>query len=622
MLKYEDNLWGRVDFLHNRYHKLYYNVNNYIEMLNKFQLGFQSFSKSLNSISWKNYQIYSEKKYSLYPVIGSIPKNISIHSKEFSEISDFIKSKIIEQAKFSLNETYLKEQNLYQNYINSKKNYSNSKIDLEKSKSNFNDNAKMCENYMINAKKMKYNNPASKKEIEKNENLANSRLTNVISYENKYIEYLNETNKNREDANKKELDLLHFYEEIDKNIVIKIKGMICMYIAGLKKMYLTLLQDITWINKQFKKIDSENDTNLFVNKYKSNKHKDEKIPFIPYEPKSSLDPSLITSTGDLKKDEKLLDINYEVIYSLKNNLKDVCTSVNLEEEGKKMRLRYLTSKLFKTNKDFNDEDKKELLSYVKDIPFRQYLIIMISKQRGRGKCNKTKKLINDLSDLFILILEYSEKEKDYEGAKSCIILSQTYYYEITKDKKKYKYYLFNHIKKNKWLNSIEFWDNLIGLMIENEIKSNEKSTKAYNLSEKHKDKALNNIGFSQILTYSQNMNAFDIPKENILFVCKKYIDKYKIKKEYADTIINNINDTTKMNLEEEIFEEDQKIDTSMNQKRKNSFSEDKKEDGNINEFFPSTMIKPKSNLLNSFKNENNKKDDDYNINKINIINED
>ena len=622
MLKYEDNLWGRVDFLHNRYHKLYYNVNNYIEMLNKFQLGFQSFSKSLNSISWKNYQIYSEKKYSLYPVIGSIPKNISIHSKEFSEISDFIKTKIIEQAKFSLNETYLKEQNLYQNYINSKKNYSNSKIDLEKSKSNFNDNAKMCENYMINAKKMKYNNPDSKKEIEKNENLANSRLTNVISYENKYIEYLNETNKNREDANKKELDLLHFYEEIDKNIVIKIKGMICMYIAGLKKMYLTLLQDITWINKQFKKIDSENDTNLFVNKYKSNKHKDEKIPFIPYEPKSSLDPSLITSTGDLKKDEKLLDINYEVIYSLKNNLKDVCTSVNLEEEGKKMRLRYLTSKLFKTNKDFNDEDKKELLSYVKDIPFRQYLIIMISKQRGRGKCNKTKKLINDLSDLFILILEYSEKEKDYEGAKSCIILSQTYYYEITKDKKKYKYYLFNHIKKNKWLNSIEFWDNLIGLMIENEIKSNEKSTKAYNLSEKHKDKALNNIGFSQILTYSQNMNAFDIPKENILFVCKKYIDKYKIKKEYADTIINNINDTTKMNLEEEIFEEDQKIDTSMNQKRKNSFSEDKKEDGNINEFFPSTMIKPKSNLLNSFKNENNKKDDDSNINKINIINED
>ena len=548
MLKYEDNLWGRVDFLHNRYHKLYYNVNNYIEMLSKFQFGFQTFSKSLNSITCKNYQIYSEKKYSLYPVIGSIPKNISIHSKEFAEIADFIQSKIIDQAKFSLNEAYLKEKNLYQNYINSKKNYSNSKIDLEKSKNNFNDNAKVCENLIINAKKMKYNNPSSKKEIEKNENLANERLTNVVNYENKYIEYLNETNKNREDVNKKELDLLHFYEEIDKNIVIKIKGMICMYIAGLKKMYSTLLADITWINNQFKNINSENDTKLFVNKYKSKKHKEGKIPFIPYEPISSLNPSLITSTGDLKKDEKLLDINYEVIYSLKNNLKNVCSSVNLEEEGKKKRLRYLTSKLFKSNSDFNDEDKKELLSYIKDIPFRKYIVIMISKQRGRGLCNKNQKLINDLSDIFNLILEYSEKEKDYEGAKSCIILGQTYYYEITKDKKKYKYYLFNNIKKNKWLNTIEFWDNLVGLMIENEIKNNEKSTIAYNLSEKHKIKALNNIGFSQLLTYSQNMNAFNIPKESIVSICKKYIDKYKIKKEFADTIYNNLNEPTKMNL--------------------------------------------------------------------------
>jgi hypothetical protein len=65
-------------------------------MLSKFQLAFQTFSKSIDSISTKNFQIYSEKKYSLYPVIGSIPKNISIHSKEFNEMSEFIKSKIID----------------------------------------------------------------------------------------------------------------------------------------------------------------------------------------------------------------------------------------------------------------------------------------------------------------------------------------------------------------------------------------------------------------------------------------------------------------------------------------------------------------------------------------------
>ena len=268
MLKYEDNLWGKVDFLHTRYHNLYSNLHQYLEMINKFQASFLTFSKSLSSITSKHYKIYSDKKLSLYPVIGSIPKNISLHLKEFLEISEFIKSKVIEQAKISLSETYANENNLYQDYIKSKRIFTNSKIDLEKSKNNFNDNAKICENLIINAKKLKLNNSVSKKEIEKNENKANEGITDARNYENRYIEYLNEANKNAEDVNKKELDLLKMYEEIDKEIVIKIKGMICMYIAGFKKMYSTLLADFTWINNQFKKINSENDTNLFINKYK------------------------------------------------------------------------------------------------------------------------------------------------------------------------------------------------------------------------------------------------------------------------------------------------------------------------------------------------------------------
>ena len=623
MKKYENNLWGKVDFLHNRYYKLHFNVNNYIEMLSKFQLAFQTFSKSIDSISTKNFQIYSEKKYSLYPVIGSIPKNISIHSKEFNEMSEFIKSKIIDQAKISLNETYLKENSLYQNYIKSKKNYKNMKIDLEKSKNNFNDNAKICENLMVNAKSMKYNNSSSKKDIEKNEIIVNEKLSNVVSYENKYIEYLNETNKNREELNKKELDLLNLYEEIDKDIVIKIKGMICMYIAGLKKMYSTLLADLTWINNQFKKINSENDTNLFLNKYKSNFHKDEKIPFVPYKPKSSLDPSVILSTGDLKKDENILDINLEVISSLKNNLKNVCSNINLEAEGKKKRLRYLTSKVFKTNTDFKDEEKKELLEYIKEISLRNYFLIMLSKQRTKGVYSKNKKLIDDLSDLLNVILDYSEKEKDYEGAKNCLILSQTYYYEMKKDNKRYKYYLFNNIKNNKWLNSIEFWERLIEIMIEKEIKNNEKTNINYKLGEKYKKNALSNIGFSQLVTYSQNMIEFGIPKENILAICKKFIDKYQVKKGYAETIINNINNSTKMTFFEEIVEEeDQKIE--INPKRKKSFSKENNGDENFDDFFPNS-VKNKSNinLMEDDKNkiDKNDKNDDSNYNKINIIND-
>ena len=630
MLKYEDCLWGKVEFLHNRYHKINSNLNHYLELMTKFQMACQTFSKTLNSISSESYKIYSDKIISIYPVIEAIPKNIILHSKEFADISEFINGKIIEQVTKSLNEIYVRENNLYENYVKSKRTYNNSKIDLEKSKNTFNDNAKICENLIVNAKTMKYNALASKKEIEKNENLASEGLFDAVNYENRYIEFLKETNKNREDANEKERSLLNMYQDIDKEFVIKIKGMVSMYIAGIKKMYSTILTDISWIHNQFKKINSENDTNMFINKYKSNIQKEGKIPFVAYEPKITLNPK---STGDFQKDENIVDINLEVISSLKKGLKNVCPNVNLEEEDKKRRLRFLTSRIFKINTDFPEEEKKELIEYIKEASFRKYFILMLSKQRIKGRYKRSKKLIDDLSDILNKILEIDEREKDYEEAKNCIILSQTYFYEIKKeDKKLYKYYLFNRIKHNKWLNSIEFWENLLVTMVEIEIKNSEKSIKKYNLSEKHKKNALNNIGFSQLLTYSQNMLEFGINKEDVISFVKKFIDKYEVSQEYSSTILDNINNFKRMTLEEEITEEPKEKNSI---KRKATLSKEENDNDILGEFFPNSVVnkKNKINLLNNDNVDNNinkiniindNKDEDEkdnNINKINIINE-
>ena len=304
-------------------------------------------------------------------------------------------------------------------------------------------------------------------QIIKKENRANEGISEAINYEKIYIESLSKTNKNREELNNKEKKLLKMYEDIEMEIMIKIKGMICMYIAGFKKMYSTILNDISWINAQFKKINSENDINIFINKYKSELKKEEKIPFIPYEPRASLKPKI---TGDSQKDENLLDINYDVISSLKHSLKNVCPSINLEEETKKKKLRYLVNKMFNINKVIKDEEKKELLDYIKEIPLRKYFIILLSNQRTNGRFSKRKSLIEDLSKILNIILEYSEKESDYEDAKNCLILSQTFYYEIIQndknDKNEDKYYIFNNIKKNKWLNSLNFWENIIACMIQ------------------------------------------------------------------------------------------------------------------------------------------------------------
>ena len=615
MLKYEENLWGKVDFLHDRYHNLYSNLHQYLEMITKFQTAFHTFSKSLSSISNKNYSIYSDKKLSLNPIIESIPKNISLHSKEFLEISEFIKSKVIDLTKISLNETFIKESNLYENYTKSKKIYNNNKINLEKSKNNYNDNVKSCENLILVAKTMKYNNTNSKKEIEKNENKANEGLSDAIYYQNRYIEYLNETNKNIEDINKKELDLLKLYEEIDKDIIIKIKGMTCMYIAGFKKMYSTLLADFTHLNNKFKTINSENDINLFVNKYKTNLNKEKSISFIPYEPQSTLNPKLINPTGEQEKDDLALDINLEVISSLKYYLKDVGKSINWEEEIKKKKLRHLISKIFVSNEDFTEIEKKELLNSIKDISNRIYFLTVLSKQRTKGRYKRSEKLINDLSDILNTILDFSEKENDLEEAKNCLILSQTFFCELIKsDNKKYKYYLFNNIKKNKWLHTIEFWENLIELMIQKEIEHNENS-KIINKTEKQKINTLSNICFSQLLPYCQNMYEFGIPKKDIRAICQKFIDKYKIKKDFADTLINTINNCQNISFEDEIVDGKKEIKLNENKEVKeiNSPKEEKNNNTNNKNFDKDNDIN-NINVINEKKIEEDKKE----INEINI----
>ena len=115
------------------------------------------------------------------------------------------------------------------------------------------------------------------------------------------------------------------------------------------------------------------------------------------------------------------------------------------------------------------------------------------------------------------------------------------------------------------------------------------------------------------------MYEFGIPKEKILSICQKYIDKYGVKKEYSETLINNIKNCSNIDFEEEIIDEDPKI--KKNPKRKKTLPENENEN-TIEEFIPNSMYnKSNINLLDS---EDDKIDNEININNdsnINIINE-
>ena len=114
--------------------------------------------------------------------------------------------------------------------------------------------------------------------------------------------------------------------------------------------------------------------------------------------------------------------------------------------------------------------------------FRSYFLVLLSKQRTKGRFKRSEILVRGLSDLLLKILDLAEKQFDYVSAKNCVILSQTFYYEgasKTDDTKKKdnaeeeRIYLFELIKNNKWLTSLEFWDGLLDFCIEGDIKKNE-----------------------------------------------------------------------------------------------------------------------------------------------------
>ena len=168
-----------------------------------------------------------------------------------------------------------------------------------------------------------------------------------------------------------------------------------------------------------------------------------------------------------------------------------------------------------------------------------YEIFNLTKHKVFFAFARSARLMQDLKVIVTQILEISEVEKDYESAKNCIILSQTFYID---DKDHNKIYLFESIIDNKWLTSTEFWYGVIECMIDQEFQKNESSNKEINAKETEEEKAkrISNIAFSQVLPYTNNMLDFKMDKNVILEVINSFVEKYKIESDFAEAIINNV----------------------------------------------------------------------------------
>ena len=63
---FESNLWGKVDYLHERYQREHTHISNFLDMLTKFQIACLEFSKTISSILNKNYILSESNTSTIY----------------------------------------------------------------------------------------------------------------------------------------------------------------------------------------------------------------------------------------------------------------------------------------------------------------------------------------------------------------------------------------------------------------------------------------------------------------------------------------------------------------------------------------------------------------------------
>jgi protein-tyrosine phosphatase len=531
MLKYEDKLWGKTEFLHNIYRTNYSYYKEFIEFIDKVKKAYSSFSDAISAIFNKKYNIFEDKSTILFSLLSEFKSNIKFQSQEFKELSNIIGKEIIEPFKNSKNININdKSENLYKEFNELLKKVKKSKQNLEEKKNIYYNNMKETEKLIIDEKSMKVNSLTSNQEIKLKQDITYSSVCDSLENEDHYINAIDETNKLINELNLKEKELLNFYQNNEEKLLNKIKNNISFLLAYIKASNSKINIEIDNINQIIVQYQIENGINNFIIKNKSNLLPEKNYEFIPYSPFTNLNNS-IRSSSEIEEMTK----NYEVIKHLKKFFNKIYENLDMKEEEKRNKLRQLCINIFdKNNQNFVKEDKDELINFMKNIDYRNYFLSALTHQRLNGKFKREEKLFNELLEILNVILELAEKEKNYDNVRNCIILSQTFYKERIDDEGNVeKEYLMEHIKNNKWISTTSFWKDFI----EDEII---KDKKKFEEDNEKGGGDVTKIYFSKLITYSHNMNMFGIPKDDVNNIIDYFIKKYEISDTLKEIIISNI----------------------------------------------------------------------------------
>ena len=460
--------------------------------------------------------------------------NIKIKRNKFVQIFDIIKDIY---TKFLKN-----HQNLLKNTISNIEKFMTEK---KKQKSLYNDFKQIIPNYTLQQKKFsqikdKYYESALEaetfvlKQLNSNENVeTNKKLKDkVVNDLKKYQSCIIDTNKKREEYNSKQIELIHFYVNIEE--------------ADLK-LYYSILED-------FLNIEKDNTVKIFCTE-KINKLMRKKEG---KDIKKELEKTLKRKKDDQKPEELIVfeghksNINFDTcsgneefqkylnaVKILQNSYNIIFSDFDPNTVTMKNSLRELLERFF--NNDSNgsaiqDMDKEAYYEYLKVHSTLKTFVYILSKLRTKNKFNRSKPLIEILGESFKIVLEEAEKNRDFWAAKNCLILSQTFFYtDKDENDKTIKIYPIEYVKKNTWIEKSSFWKDYCFWIIEEELQKLVNLFKDITLKDIQNNKEfprkrelkISDVIFSQLLTYITNLIDITHDRKLAIEIIELTHEKYK-----------------------------------------------------------------------------------------------
>ena len=348
-----------------------------------------------------------------------------------------------------------------------------------------------------------------------------SQLTNdAIKPFKIYLESVKKANDTREESIERQRNLLYRYQNLEEdegktntnfsNIMLSFEN---IYKETIEKNIIDFrnIVDNLNINKDIKQL---------IIDYKGNEKPEDTILFINF-------PSIVNF--DESDDNKTFEVYKATVEFIKAIEEQEYPDYDEQFEIKKNDLRELLYKLFK---EFDIDKSKKIFEYILDKRIHPFFLILLSKLRTNSGYDQNKEMIDFLGNILNYILDKAEETKNMNNVKNCIILSQTFYYDNNGE----KYYLLEKIKNHKWISKPEFWldfgyfsvnielKKLLEMhpdITEDDIFNNTEIIKNNNLQKK-----LNDIIFTQILPFVNNMKDFEINLKAIVEITEDILNKY------------------------------------------------------------------------------------------------